>query len=97
MHGAARKENPLKNKQDFKGSLRNVPRDLEQIPRPLKKQLCLKIPADQDIFVKYQRLYLSFRISICAEVKADCSFAIHGKGFGGEKPMESGFIHHHSL
>ena len=27
----------LKNKQDFKGSLRNVPRDLEQIPRPLKK------------------------------------------------------------
>ena len=34
------------------------------------------------------------------EVKADCSFAIHGKGFGGEKPMESGcpsFSHHHSL
>jgi len=24
------------------------------------------------------------------EVKADCSFAIHGKGFGGEKAMESG-------
>ena len=42
----------------------------------------------------------SFWISICVEVKADCSFAIHGKGFGGEKPMESGypsFSHHHSL
>ena len=34
------------------------------------------------------------------EVKADCSFAIHGKGFGGEKPMESGypdFFHRHSF
>ena len=64
---------------------------------PRLTPLCFKISADYDIFVKYQTLYLSFRISICAEVKADCSFAIHGKGFGGEKPMESGFIHHHSL
>ena len=46
LHGGAGKENPLKNKQDFKGSLRNVPIDLEQIPRPLKKQLYLKISAD---------------------------------------------------